>query len=52
MSDTAVLVIDMLNDYDHPDAEVLTANVEKIVDPLSDLIQRARETDAVACLCQ
>lgn len=47
MGDTAVLVIDMLNDYDHPDAELLTANVEKIVDPLADLIQRSRGSDAI-----
>jgi len=27
VSDTALLVIDMFNDYRHPDAEQLTANV-------------------------
>lgn len=47
MGDTTVLVIDMLNDYDHPDAELLTANVEKIVDPLADLIRRSRGSDAI-----
>jgi nicotinamidase-related amidase len=47
MSDTAVLVIDMLNSYEHPDAEQLTPNVEKIVAPLADLIGRAAESDDV-----
>jgi len=45
MSDTAVLVVDMMNTYQHPDAEQLVPNVEKIIDPLADLIQRVRGTD-------
>ncbi|BBZ40551.1 cysteine hydrolase family protein [Mycobacterium conspicuum] len=44
MSDTAVLVVDMLNTYTHDDAEVLMPNVEKIVEPLAGLIRAARET--------
>jgi nicotinamidase-related amidase len=47
MSDTAVLVVDMLNTYQHPDAENLIPNVEKIIEPLADLVRRARETDDV-----
>jgi nicotinamidase-related amidase len=47
MSDTAVLVVDMLNSYQHADAEQLITNVEKIIDPLSDLVRRARESDDV-----
>jgi nicotinamidase-related amidase len=47
MSDTAVLVIDMLNSYQHPDAEVLVPNVEKIIEPLADLVRAAREADDV-----
>jgi nicotinamidase-related amidase len=47
MSDTAVLVIDMMNTYQHPDAEVLVPNVTKIIEPLSHLVRRARETDDV-----
>lgn len=47
MTDTAVLVIDMMNTYQHPDAEVLIPNVEKVMDPLSDLVRRARESDDV-----
>ncbi len=47
MSDTAVVVIDMMNTYQHPDAEELIPNVEKIVEPLADLIRRARAHDGV-----
>jgi nicotinamidase-related amidase len=47
MSDTALLVVDMMNSYQHPDAEHLISNVEKIVDPLADLVHRAREADDV-----
>ena len=47
MSDTAVLVVDMMNSYQHPDAEELIPNVGKIVDPLADLIRRARESGEV-----
>lgn len=37
----------MMNTYEHPDAEELIPNVEKIVDPLADLIHRARADDDV-----
>lgn len=37
----------MLNTYQHPDAENLIPNVEKIIEPLADLVRRARETDDV-----
>ncbi|OBK84662.1 cysteine hydrolase family protein [Mycobacterium sp. 1165178.9] len=47
MSDTAVLVVDMMNTYQHPDAENLIPNVEKIIEPLTDLVRRARERDDV-----
>jgi nicotinamidase-related amidase len=47
MSDVAVLVIDMLNTYDHEDADVLATNVAEIVDPLAALISQARERDDV-----
>ena len=47
MSDTAVLVIDMMNTYAHPDADTLIPNVGKILDPLADLVRRARESDDV-----
>ncbi|OBG55958.1 MULTISPECIES: cysteine hydrolase family protein [unclassified Mycobacterium] len=47
MSDTAVVVVDMMNTYQHPDAEELIPNVGKIIDPLADLVRRARESDDV-----
>jgi nicotinamidase-related amidase len=47
MSDTAVLVIDMLNTYRHEDAELLVPNVAEIIDPIVGLISVARERDDV-----
>lgn len=47
MSDTAVLVVDMMNSYDHPDADLLMPNVEKIIDSVTDLVRRARAGDNV-----
>jgi nicotinamidase-related amidase len=43
MSGAALVVIDMLNPYDHDDADVLAEQVERIVAPLSGLIARAGE---------
>jgi len=37
----------MMNTYQHPDAEELIPNVEKIMDPLADLVRRARRADGV-----
>ncbi|OBK77297.1 cysteine hydrolase family protein [Mycobacterium sp. 1274761.0] len=47
MTDTAVLVIDMLNTYTHPDAEKLSPHVEEIVEPLAALIKKAASRDDV-----
>jgi nicotinamidase-related amidase len=47
MADTAVLVIDMMNAYRHPDADKLIPNVADIIDPLSRLVARARDRDDV-----
>ena len=47
MSDTAVIVIDMLNSYEHEDAEKLTPSVADIVEPLSGVISAARKRDDV-----
>ncbi len=44
---TAVLVIDMMNAYRHPDAQKLTPNVERIIDPLARLISQAQARDDV-----
>jgi nicotinamidase-related amidase len=50
MSVTALIVIDMINPYDHQDADLLATNVEKIVDPVRDLIGRARGREDVRVL--
>jgi nicotinamidase-related amidase len=47
MSDLAVLVVDMLNSYQHPDAEKLTPNTEKVIKPLADLIRRASDNSDI-----
>jgi nicotinamidase-related amidase len=47
VSDTALLVIDMLNTYEHKDADKLVPSATEIVDPLADLIHRARDHDDV-----
>jgi nicotinamidase-related amidase len=47
VSTTAVLVIDMLNTYDHPDAEALAASVADVLDSVTQLISTARERDDV-----
>jgi nicotinamidase-related amidase len=47
MADTAVLVVDMLNAYRHPDADLLAPNVAEIIDPLCGLIARAGSSEAV-----
>jgi nicotinamidase-related amidase len=47
MSTTAVIVIDMLNPYEHQDAELLAHNVANIVGPLKELIARARTREDV-----
>jgi nicotinamidase-related amidase len=46
MASSALIVIDMLNPYDHDDADELAAHVDDIIDPLRRLIERARESDA------
>jgi nicotinamidase-related amidase len=40
---SALVVVDMLNTYDHEDADSLTASVEQAVGPMSELIDRAVE---------
>ncbi|WP_024440764.1 MULTISPECIES: cysteine hydrolase family protein [unclassified Mycobacterium] len=47
MTDTAVIVVDMLNSYRHADAEQLADNVAQIVEPLADLVERSRAADDV-----
>ena len=42
---SALVVVDMLNNYEHDDAEPLTASVERVVNPMGDLIARAQDED-------
>ena len=41
----ALIVIDMLNPYDHEDAEILVQNVEPIVPALAELVREASDSD-------
>ena len=43
MGKTALIVIDMINTYDHEDAEHLRRSSEKVVPVLARLVERARE---------
>ncbi|MGW9440059.1 cysteine hydrolase family protein [Streptomyces sp. NPDC055607] len=45
MSKTALVVIDMLNRYDHPDAELLVPSVERALPAVVSLLDEARERD-------
>ncbi|HEU4703740.1 MAG TPA: isochorismatase family cysteine hydrolase [Conexibacter sp.] len=45
MPSAALLVVDMLNPYDHEDADVLAGHAAQIVQPLAGLVGRAREAD-------
>jgi len=42
---SALVVVDMLNPYDHEDAEPLTESVERVVEPLAQIVARARDED-------
>lgn len=50
MADTAVIVIDMMNNYRHPDAEQLAASAAGVIEPLADLIHRARRHDGATVI--
>ncbi|MFI2780489.1 isochorismatase family cysteine hydrolase [Streptomyces sp. ALB3] len=45
MSRSALIVIDMLNTYSHPDAELLIPSVREALPRIVDLIGRARDED-------
>jgi nicotinamidase-related amidase len=40
---TALIVVDMLNAYEHPDAEILTQSVERVLPTMAGLIERAAD---------
>ncbi|MFI6477670.1 cysteine hydrolase family protein [Nonomuraea sp. NPDC050663] len=47
MNVTALVVMDMLNSYDHDDADLLAKSVEEVVGPMAALIRQAEERDDV-----
>ena len=47
MSDTTLLVIDMLNAYQHEDADALAESTAEIVETVADLIHRVRDRDGI-----
>jgi nicotinamidase-related amidase len=44
---TALIVVDMLNHYEHEDADKLARSVEGVLEPLRGLIDRAGEEDVM-----
>jgi nicotinamidase-related amidase len=44
---TALIVIDMLNTYEHPDGEPLKASARRAVPAIASLLEKAREQDAL-----
>jgi nicotinamidase-related amidase len=47
MADTALVVVDMLNTYEHEDAEKLTQSVREVLPNIEQLIDRAADADDV-----
>lgn len=47
MPRTALIVVDMLNSYEHADAEKLTRSVERALPAMERLIARARDDDVL-----
>jgi nicotinamidase-related amidase len=43
MARSAVIVVDMLNPYDHEDADHLVESVEGVIEPIAGLVERATE---------
>jgi nicotinamidase-related amidase len=41
---SALIVVDMLNPYDHEDADRLTKSVEDVIEPIAALVARAADT--------
>jgi nicotinamidase-related amidase len=47
MPGTALIVVDMLNRYEHDDAEPLRDSVRATLPAIADLVERAREADSL-----
>ncbi|MFD5721458.1 cysteine hydrolase family protein [Streptomyces sp. NPDC127036] len=46
MGKTALIIIDMINTYDHPDVDLLLPSVQKVVPHAAALLERARRSNA------
>lgn len=44
---TALVVVDMLNDYDHPDGDALRRSAAPVVRVIAELVRRARARDVL-----
>ena len=44
---TALVVVDMINSYDHPDAEALTKSVEQALPQMVRMVERAADEDVL-----
>jgi nicotinamidase-related amidase len=42
---TALLIVDMLTDYDHPDGDALRGNARRTLGPIDGLVRSARDAD-------
>jgi nicotinamidase-related amidase len=47
MPRTALIVVDMINSYEHADAEQLTRNVERALPTMCELVKRAEDDDVL-----
>jgi nicotinamidase-related amidase len=47
MPDTALIVVDMLNTYEHDDAEPLVESVREVLPTIAELVERAQQADDV-----
>src|SRR3954468_494141 len=47
MPKSALIVVDMINSYDHPDAEKLTRSVEETLPNMVRIVQRAADEDVL-----
>jgi len=43
--DSAVIVVDVLNPYEHEDADTLVRSMREVVEPIAGLVGRARDED-------
>jgi nicotinamidase-related amidase len=46
-STSALIVVDMINGYDHPDAELLTRSVERVLPSMVGVVERAAGEDVL-----